>query len=192
MTAPALLALVDDALATHYGHRPARASVSFVGVAPIEVLRFEPVPGQWVYASLGMSAAPMTPADEFMMSGDGPRAELLLALRDESGTHADVWRKLAILAAAPAVEGVVYRADMTVDLGEPLTAGSRCTGGVVVAGELGPVETGEGSVELLQVVPALSTELAWARVRGTAALRERWQQAGTDLLDLGRGPVALS
>ena len=30
------------ALSEHFGQRPARASVSFVGVEPIEVLRFEP------------------------------------------------------------------------------------------------------------------------------------------------------
>lgn len=191
MTAPALLALVDDALANHYGQRPARASVSFVGVAPIEVLRFEQAPGQWVYASLGMSATPMTAANEIVVSGEGPRAELLIPVRDEAGVYAEVWRKLAILAAAPAVEGVVYQVDMTVDLGEPLAAGSRCTGGLIVPGPLPAVETGEGNVELLQVAPALPNELAWARVRGASALRERWDHAGTDLLDLGRGPVGL-
>ena len=186
-----MLALVDDALANHYGQRPGRASVSFVGVAPIEILRFEQAPGQWAYASLGMSATPMTAADEFVVSGDGPRAELLLHVRDEAGEYRDVWRKLAILAAAPAVEGVVYRVDMTVDLGEPLAPGSRCTGGLLVPGPLAAVETGEGTVEVLRVVPAVQTELAWARVRGGAALRERWEQAGTDLLDLARGSVSL-
>ncbi len=44
---------------------------------------------------------------------------------------------------------------------------------------------------ILQVLPATSTELAWCRVRGSAALRERWAAAGYDLLDLARGPVAL-
>ena len=37
-----------------------RASVSFVGVDPIEVLRFEPIPGERAYVSLGMSRHPMT------------------------------------------------------------------------------------------------------------------------------------
>ena len=43
-----------------------------------------------------------------MRRRDGPRAELMLHLRDPADEHADVWRRLAVLAAAPAVEGVVY------------------------------------------------------------------------------------
>ena len=70
----------------------------------------------------------MTGADADIMNADGPRAELMLHLRDEQDAFADVWRQLAVLAAAPAVEGVVYRAGMTVDLGQPLAAGSACTG----------------------------------------------------------------
>ena len=41
-----------------------RASVSFVGVDPIQVLRFEPIPGELAYLTLGMSALPMTAAAE--------------------------------------------------------------------------------------------------------------------------------
>lgn len=188
---PALLAFVDDALGQHFGHRPARASVSFVGVEPIEILRFEPIPGERVYASLGMSSVPMTAADEFHVSADDPRGELLLHIRDEIDSFADVWKKLAVLAAGPSVEGVVYRPDMTVDLGEPLASGSRCTGVLVAESVLEPVETAEGRVVFFDAVPATQTELAWARVRGGATLRERWVVHGTDLLDLTREAVAL-
>ena len=132
MDLPAPLDAVDAALAEHFAQRPLRASVSFVGVDPIEVLRFEPIPGERAYLSLGMSRSPMSAADSSAMTADGPRAELMLHLRDEPDEYADVWRQLAVLAAAPAVEGVVYRAGMTVDLGRPLAAGSVCTGAVVV------------------------------------------------------------
>jgi hypothetical protein len=188
---PALLALVDDALAAHFGHRPARASVSFLGVDPVEVLRFDIAPDEFAYVSLGMSSSPMTAADSLVRSEDGPRAELLLHVRDERGRFGDVWRKLAVLAASPAVEGVVYRAGMTVDLGEAIAPGSACTGGLITESSVPTVETGEGVVDVLQVVPALSTELAWARVRGGAALLERWSGRGTDLLDLTRAAVDL-
>ena len=49
-----------------------------------------------------------------------------------------------------------------------------------------------GPVEVLLVTPATQNELAWARVRGSSALLERWADRGTDLLDLGRAPVDLT
>lgn len=178
---------VERALAEHFGHHPQRASVSFLGVEPVEVLRFEAVPGEYAYVTLGMSRHPMTGADEPVRSSDGPRAELLLQVRERRDSHREVWRKLAVLAAAPAVEGLVHRAGATVDLGEPLTAGSRCTGVVVTDSAIPAV----GAIEILQVLPATASELAWARVRGSAALRERWTAAGTDLRNLDRPTVAL-
>jgi hypothetical protein len=122
----------------------------------------------------------------------GPRAELFLHLTDPGDRFAAVWRQVAVLAAAPVVEGVVYRPDMTVDLGAPLVAGSRCTGAIVAASPIGDVVlAGTAPVAVLQLLPATQAELAWARVRGGAALRERWDEEGTDLRDLGRGGVAL-
>lgn len=189
---PDVLAQVEQALVEHFAARPLRASVSFVGVEPVDVLRFEPIPDERAYVSLGMSRHPMVAGDELVRTADGPRAELVLHLRDPADTFADVWRRLAVLAAAPAVEGVVYRAGMTVDLGEPLAAGSRCTGVVTTASAIGPVDTVAGPVEVIRVVPATPQELAWCRVRGAAALEQRWRDRGIDLLDLGRGTVDLS
>lgn len=186
-----VLTAVEAALVEHFGHQPQRASVSFVGVDPIEVLRFEPVPGDRAYVSLGMSRLPMTGADALVRSVDGPRAELILSLHDATDEHADLWRQLAVLAAAPSVEGVVYAPGTTVDLGVPFTPGSWCTGAVVTESAYPAVQTPAGSVALLQVVPATSTELAWARVRGGGALLERWTDAGVDQLDMTREPVAL-
>jgi hypothetical protein len=192
VTSPTILAAVEAAFVDHFGHRPQRASVSFVGVDPIEVLRFEPIPGERAYLSLGMSRHSMTGATESVLAADGPRAELMLHLRDPTDEHAEVWRRLALLAAAPVVEGVVYAPGMSVDLGEPLTVGSACTGVVVDGSPVPSIVADAGTVEVLQITPATSTELAWCRVRGSAALRERWTDAGTDLLDLGRRPVPLN
>ncbi len=182
MELPAPLDAVDAALTAHFAHRPLRASVSFVGVDPIEVLRFEPIPGERAYVSLGMSRHPMTGADADVMNSDGPRAELMLHLRDETDSFAEVWRQVALLAASPAVEGVVYRAGMTVDLGRPLATGSTCTGALVLESRLASVD----GVDIWQLVPATQNELAWCRVHGSDELRQRWNEQHADLLDLGR------
>jgi hypothetical protein len=47
-------------------------------------------------------------------------------------------------------------------------------------------------VQVLRVLPATQTELAWARVHGSEQLEQRWQAAGTDLTDLMRDPVGLA
>ena len=80
---------------------------------------------------------------------------------------------------------------MSLDLGEPLVADSVCTGVLVTESPLADIATDVGPVAVLQAVPATSTELAWCRVRGSAALRERWTDVNTDLLDLTRRAVAL-
>jgi len=188
---PDVLAAVEAALVAHFGEQPQRASVAFVGVEPVEVLRFEPIPGERAYVTLGMSRDPMTGAAELVQSVDGPRAELVLYLRDPTDEHRAVWRRLAVLAAAPAVEGVVYTVGMTIDLGTPLSPGSRCTGVLVIDSALPAMAGGAGSVAILEVVPATSSELAWCRVRGSAALLERWAVAGTDRRDLARAAVDL-
>jgi hypothetical protein len=185
VSSPDVLPVVDQALREHFGQTPTRASVSFLGVEPIEVLRFDTAPGERAYVSLGMSRRPMTAASEVVTSADGPRAELLLRVQNADG-YPDSWRQLAVLAAAPAVEGIVYAPGMTVDLGQPLATGSRCTGGVIGESALPPIDTPAGPVGIMQLLPATSTELAWCRVHGAAALQERWVAQGVALLDLGR------
>ncbi|TAM86658.1 MAG: suppressor of fused domain protein [Jatrophihabitans sp.] len=187
-----VLAQVDAALCRYFGQQPARASVSFLGAEPIEVLRFEPAPDEQVLVSCGMSRHPMTSPGAAGVSATDPRAELLIRVRDPAQAYGRLWRRLAVLAAAPAVEGVVYRPGMSVDLGEPLSAGSRCTGAVLDRSAVPDVAVaGTAPVSALRLIPATAAELAWARVRGSPALQERWQGAGTDLLDLGRNGVAL-
>ena len=179
---------VERHLRTHFGLEPARASVSFVGVDPIEILRFDAEADWTTYVTVGMSQEPMTVGDPSPADDGGQRAELLV----QTHMHAEgLWRKLAVLAAAPAVEGVVYRDGMTVDLGTPLAAGSRCTGGVVTSSELPSVLSVGVEVEILRLVPATSTELAWSRVHGSPALLDRWASRAVDLLDLGRAAVEL-
>jgi hypothetical protein len=192
MTSPAVradvLAAVEAALSAQYGQHPARASVSFVGVDPIEVLRFRDGPADEVLVTLGMSGNVMTAAQESVLDGSGPRAELLLSVHSGWG---EAWRSLAVLAAAPAVEGLVYAPGATIDTATSLAPASRCTGGLI-AEPAGPaVPTGAGEVQLLPLHPATATELAWCRVHGADALRGRWAEQGVDLRDLGRSAVRL-
>lgn len=185
--------LVRAALQERFGADPGSASVSFVGVEPIEVLRFHA--GELVqYVTLGMCRRPLPEqsADAGVSSAQpvGPRGELRLSVRAGVGA-ADVWRRLAVLAAAPVVEGLRYADGAIVSLGEPLVPATRASG--VVVGETDVVvDTAAGAVTLFEVLPATPEELAWSRVHGVAALRERWREQGTDLTDLGRSPADLS
>ena len=189
-----VLVAVEAAYRQHFEVEAARASVSFLGVDPIEVLRFAGDIDRGVqvdhYVSLGMSRFGMAdPSALVVDESTAPRAEVMLTATERPP---DLWRKLAVLAAAPAVEGAVYAVGNRVDLGEPLCPGSRCTGVVLGRGPMQPVVVeGSSSVEILQLLPATQTELAWARVHGSDALTGRWAAAGTDLADLLRDPVAL-
>jgi Suppressor of fused protein (SUFU) len=188
-----ILPAVEAELVRYFGCDPARASVSFVGVEQIEVLRFDVdlgVGGR-AYVSLGMARHAMTGADQVIRSDDGPRAELMLHVHDAADRHYDVWRRIALLAAAPVVEGVVYRGDMSVDLGEPMAEGSTCSGFVVAPSVVPAISVETLDVAILRVIPATSNELAWCRARGVAGLRERWSEFDVDLLDLSRPSVPL-
>jgi hypothetical protein len=188
--APGILQLVEAAYRQHFEVIPARASVSFLGLEPIEILRYPDGRGDH-YVSLGMSRHPMAdPAALVIAAESAPRAELLLSA---AGRPEPLWRNLAVLAAAPAVEGAVYQVGNRVDLAEPLCPGSRCTGGVLTTAGLEPIAVpGVAAVHVLRVLPATRTELAWARVHGSEQLQQRWLTAGTDLTDLMRDPVELT
>jgi hypothetical protein len=191
-----VLARVEAAYHQHYETSAVRASVSFVGVEPIEILRYEHrgSSGEQLvsdYLSLGMSRYPMAPSSATVVDPlTAPRAELMLSVL---GRPDDVWRRLAVLAAAPAVESVVYQVGARIELGEPWSSASRCTGAVLTAGPLSPVRMpGTADVAMLRVLPALPVELAWARVHGSDALVERWRESRTELRDLRRDAVELS
>lgn len=183
-----MLAQVRHGLEAWLGSDPATAVVSFVGVDWIEILRFDRSDGSSNYVTLGMSRRPMTSASETVVTSAGPRAELLLRTRERAD---DVRRQLAVLAAAPAVEGTVFTPDSTVDLGVPLAVGSRCTGGLLARVSAPDIASTAGVVSVLQLLPATSTELAWCRVHGAAALRALWADQHAELDDLMRSAVRL-
>jgi hypothetical protein len=116
----------------------------------------------------------------------GPRAEVTVALR--GSTPKGLARSVAVLAAAPAVEGLILEADALIDLGMPLFEQAAFTAfllsdsdidDVALPGPLSPVR-------VLRATPITPTEAAWVRLKGAEAMREAWTVDGVDVLDPGR------
>ncbi|MCP3821591.1 suppressor of fused domain protein [Streptomyces sp. A3M-1-3] len=190
-----VLALVEARLRTALGEPDARAAMTFLGTDRIEVLRF--VDGDVVrYATLGMSAQPMTdPTAALADPVRGPRAELVLSVRTGRADTDKVLRALAVLAASPQVEGVVVAPGASLDVGEQLWPAAPFSS-VLVAEPGGLVEDVEldepmEPVRFLPVLPMTANEAAWKRVHGAGALQERWLARGTDLRDPLRASVPL-
>ncbi|GAA2256953.1 MULTISPECIES: suppressor of fused domain protein [Kitasatospora] len=194
LTREAVLAAVEARLLATFGESSGRAAVTFLGTDRIEVLRFGPdADGLVRYATLGMSAAPMS--DPTAVVADpvrGPRVELVLTVR---GGRDDVLRTLATFAATPQVEGLVLAPGGSLDLGSPLWEGAPFTsvlaaepGGLVPDLELpDPADP----VRFLPLLPMTPNEAAFKRVQGADALQERWLRHGTDLRDPHRRGVPL-
>jgi hypothetical protein len=194
-----VLPLVEARLRSALGEPDARAGVTFLGTDRIEVLRFrdEDQEGPLVrYATLGMSAHPMTNPTALVADPvKGPRAELVLSVRQGRADTDKALRPLAVLAASPQVEGVVVAPGASLDLGEPLWPGAGFTS-VLVAEPGGLVEDLEldeplDPVRFLPLLPMTPNEAAYKRVHGAQALRERWLTHGTDLRDPVRRSVPL-
>ena len=189
-----LLGEVESHLVATLGPDSGRATVSFVGTDPIDVLRFGPdATGLVRYASLGMSRTPMADPSADVVSDDGPRAELVLSVRGGQDT---ALRRLAVLAASPVVEGVVVGPGAGLDLGEPLWDGARFTAALVgePGGLVPDLAVGDGlePVRFLPLLPMTPNEAAWKRVHGAAALEERWLAQELDLRDRARAEADLS
>ena len=202
-----VLLAVEAHLLTVLGQDSGRAGVTFLGTERIDVLRFGPDPDGLVrYATLGMSRAPMSEPTAGAVDESGPRAELLLVVRGAVDT---VLRRLAVLAASPAVEGLVVAPGALLELGEPLWDGAPFAGvlvgepgpvpdlpldpvhdpagGDVLAALAGPPGTGapvdRAPVRFLPLSPVTPEEAAYKRVHGPDALRGQWAAVGTDLTD---------
>jgi hypothetical protein len=166
---------------------PVSASVTFLGTERIEVLRFGPDPaadGVYHYVTLGCSRHPMFSPTDFVADPiHGPRAEVTVALHGPTPTG--LARSLAILAAAPAVEGLVLEPDALVDLETPLFASAPFTAFLLGPGDLGEVALPGplSPVNVLAATPITATEAAWVRLKGADAMREAWQVDGVDVLD---------
>ena len=183
------LDLVRAHLRGHFGgDEPDSASVTFLGTEPIEVLRFRGG-GLVHYVSLGCSRHPMTDPTEVVADPlRGPRAEIVLRLRDP-GPATGIVRGLAVLAATPAVDGVVLVPDALIDLGSPLWAWptGRVPFTAVLLGDSDipdlPLDPPRDPVKFLSATPTTATEAAWVRLKGAEAMRQAWINDGVDVLD---------
>ncbi|MCV7382552.1 suppressor of fused domain protein [Mycolicibacter longobardus] len=169
---------------------PAAARVTFLGVEPMEVLRFGPGPDRMVhYVSVGCSRHPMGDPGEFVADPvHGPRAEVVVRLR-VSGSDAGLARSIATVAAAPAVEGVVLAPDALIDLGAPLWSGQTgpapFTAVLLGEGDIAELASAppREPVRFLSATPITATEAAWVRLKGADAMREAWRADGVDVFD---------
>ena len=182
--------------ATGFGPEPDAASVTFLGAEPIEVLRFHPghsdSAGIVHYVSLGCSRHPMTdPADMVNDPERGPRAEVVLRLRNP-GAITHLAHSLAIVAATPAVDGVVLIEDALIDLGSPLwdTRSGPAPFTAILLGRSDipdlPLDPPRDPVRFLSATPITATEAAWVRLKGAEAMRQAWQADGVDVDDPNR------
>jgi hypothetical protein len=171
---------------------PDEASVTFLGAEKIDVLRFGPdlrpeFEGVFHYVSLGCSRHPMFDPTELVTDAlHGPRAEVTVGLRgpSPSGLH----RSVALLAAAPAVEGLMLEPDALIDLESPLWEMSPFTAFLLGRSDIDdvPLTAPLPPVTVLAATPITATEAAWVRLKGADAMREAWQQDGVDVLDPAR------
>ncbi|MBB4854973.1 hypothetical protein HNP40_002365 [Mycobacteroides chelonae] len=170
---------------------PDSASVTFLGSEPYELLRYGPDDaGLTHFVSVGAARYPMSDPGEMLTSDErGPRAEVLISLR--GNVFPGLVRSLAVLAASPAVEGLVLTDDALVDLGQPLwddPARQAFTAVLLQAGEVPNLVLPEplSPVRFLAAVPITANEAAWVRLKGTDALREAWRLADIDVMDPSR------
>ena len=164
---------------------PDEASVTFLGTDRIDILRFGPdQQGAVHYVSLGCSRHPMFDPSEMVTDAlHGPRAEVTVALRGPSPKG--LARSLAVLAAAPAVEGLMLEPDALIDLESPLWEGAPFTAFLLDRSDIDDVPLVDPlpPVTVLSATPITATEAAWVRLKGADAMREAWGQDGVDVLD---------
>lgn len=193
MTDP--LVAVADQLRAHFAalgmdSAPDVAGVTFLGVERIDVLRFGPDPRAgfgdvFHHVTLGCSRYPMTdPSAPVSDPVLGPRAEVVLSLRAGVSTTG-LARSLAVVAATPAVDGVVLGPGALVDLSGPLWVGSPFTAVLLGDSDIPPaaLTAPRDPVRFLSAVPITQTEGAWVRLKGADALRQAWVDDGVDVLD---------
>lgn len=179
------LAAAGQHLRGHFaGPEPDVASVTFLGVERMDVLRFA-LDDLYCYVSLGCSRHPMTEASAALADPvRGPRAEVVMNLRAGVPTPG-LARSLAVIAATPAVDGIVLADDLLVDLSMQLWSGAPFTAVLLGPSDIPNLEMGPpcDPVRFLAAVPITQTEAAWVRLKGADALRQAWVDDGVDVVD---------
>ncbi|MFN3004221.1 suppressor of fused domain protein [Mycolicibacterium wolinskyi] len=189
-----VLAAVRARLDAHFSAagitaEPVSASITFLGTERIDVLRYGPdlrsdFAEVYHYVTLGCSRHPMFDPTELVSDPiHGPRAEVVVSLR--GATPTGLAKSLAVLAAAPAVEGLILDADALVDLETPLFESAPFTAFLLGDSDIDDIALPEplSPVRVLSATPITPTEAAWVRLKGADAMREAWQADGVDVQD---------
>lgn len=177
-------AAVKAHLLEHFGSEPDTASVTFLGVEPIDILRFAGDADVYHHVSLGCSRHPMAEPTDFVADpNQGPRAEVMVSLRGPTPTGLS--QSIAIAAAAPAVEGLVLVGDALIDLEAPLWERAPFTAMLLGPSEVPDLELPglDQPVRVFAATPITPTEAAWVRLKGADAMREAWSADGVDVRD---------
>jgi hypothetical protein len=129
------------------------------------------------------------PTDFLADPHQGPRAEVMVSLRGPTPTGLS--QSIAVLAAAPSVEGLVLVADALIDMEAPLWQGSPFTAMLLGPSDIEDVALSPPNdpVTFLAATPITPTEAAWVRLKGADAMREAWRTDRVDVLD-PRRPAA--
>jgi hypothetical protein len=188
-----LLAQVREHLRAHFtglgiDAEPESASVTFLGVERMDVERWGTADGLYHYVSVGCSRHPM--ADPSAVAIDpvrGPRAEVMMSLRAGQSTPG-LARSLAVVAATPAVDGVVLEPDLLIDLSAPLWDGAPFTAVLLGESQIAdvPAQPPRDAVRFFTAVPITPTEAAWVRLKGAEAMRNAWFDDRVDVFDPSR------
>lgn len=168
-----------------FGHNHDQASITFVGVPAITVVRFSSQ-RTLSYCTQGALSPEENIIDDSMNINDmlahQPAAEpqktreyyctftAIGAQETFQGFH----RTLAIIAASAVVEGLEIRPHAIIDTGEPLWNGS-----VFTAFLIGDSESID-NVELTELIPITATEAAFIRVQGAEQLYAAWEESQLD------------
>ena len=96
-----------------------------------------------------------------------------------AGITAEPESASVVLAAAPAVEGLVLTDDALVDLGRPLWELAPFTAFLLGPSAIEPA----AEVVFFQATPITPNEAAWVRLKGAGAMRQAWREDGVDTLD---------
>lgn len=146
-----------------------------------EVLAFPPRARRfWTYATCGMS-----------QPQDGVRIELHLFSPVEAAEHVELMTIVAHYHRTGAPLGVGH----TVNFGRPWLPTSSCEYGLISLPYLdGPalehLNTSDGDVRFLWLVPITKSEVEFATKSGLDALERRFEEASFNYLDPMRSPVA--
>ena len=189
----------QKAAAVHFGQFPSQVGTTVAAVTPTTpppaatsaapasapATQIAQVPTQ----SAPSRSRPLSRAEQRRQRREAARlarAEVVVSLRPPSPVG--LAKSIAVLAASPAVEGLVLEPDALIDLEAPLFEAAPFRAFLLGDSAIDDVPLPEpmSAVRVLQATPITATEAAWVRLKGAEAMREAWRADGVDVFDAHR------